>query len=328
TDLTIKEDNLIAATQGRSFWILDDLNQLRQLMKPQAKTFSAFTVSDFYRVTGGSYKSLTEGTNYAGGLNLFYSLPDTLGKKDSISIFISDLKGDTAVFYSSKHKEDAYKLSPKKEINTFNWNLNYRSAKRFDGMMFWGGDLTGPRAIPGIYHLDITLNDSTIHQSFTIKKDPRSSATAEDYQMYFDFAQEICDSISAGHQAVIDIRSLRKQIMNYKELIKDDSIKKEIGRIDSIMTKIEEAIYQTKLKSGQDMLNYPVRLTNKLAYLKSLLDAGEYRPTQQEYDVKAELEALLYKQLEAFEQVKTEMIPRLNKMIRDKGLETIIIKGK
>ena len=328
TDLTIKEDNLIAATQGRSFWILDDLNQLRQLMKPQAKTFSAFTVSDFYRVTGGSYKSLTEGTNYAGGLNLFYSLPDTLGKKDSISIFISDLKGDTAVFYSSKHKEDAYKLSPKKEINTFNWNLNYRSAKRFDGMMFWGGDLTGPRAIPGIYHLDITLNDSTIHQSFTIKKDPRSSATAEDYQMYFDFAQEICDTISAGHQAVIDIRSLRKQMMNYKELIKDDSIKKEIGRIDSIMTKIEEAIYQTKLKSGQDMLNYPVRLTNKLAYLKSLLDAGEYRPTQQEYDVKAELEALLYKQLEAFEQVKTEMIPRLNKMIRDKGLETIIIKGK
>jgi hypothetical protein len=109
TDLTIKEDNLIAATQGRSFWILDDLNQLRQMMKPQAKTFNAFTVSDFYRVTGGSYKSLTEGTNYTGGLKLFYFLPDTLGKKDSISIFISDVKGDTAVFYSSKHKEDAYK---------------------------------------------------------------------------------------------------------------------------------------------------------------------------------------------------------------------------
>jgi hypothetical protein len=108
--------------------------------------------------------------------------------------------------------------------------------------------------------------------------------------MYFDFAQEIVDTISAAHDAIIDIRSLRKQMMNYKELIKDDSIKKEIGRIDSIMTKIEETLYQTKLRSGQDMLNYPVRLTNKLAYLKGLLDQGEYRPTQQEYDVKAELE--------------------------------------
>jgi hypothetical protein len=270
---------------------------------------------------------LTEGTNYAGGLKLYYFLPDTLGKKDSISIFISDVKGDTAAFYSSKHKEDAFKLSPKKGINTFNWNLNYRPAVRFHDMRLWAGDLTGPRAIPGTYHLDITLNDSTLHQSFTIKKDPRSPATDQDYQLYFDFAQDICDTISAGHQAIIDIRSLRKQMMSYKELIEDDSIKKEIGRIDSVMTKIEEALYQTKLKSGQDMLNYPVRLTNKLAYLKALLDSGDYKPTQQEYDVKAELEVLLYKQLEAFEQVKTVMIPGLNKMIRDKQLDAIIIKG-
>jgi hypothetical protein len=233
-----------------------------------------------------SYKSPTEGTNYAGGLKLFYFLPDTLGKKDSISIFISDVKGDTAVFFSSKSKENEFKLSPVKGINTFNWNLGYRPAKRVDGVMMWAGDVSGPRAIPGQYNMDVTLNDSTIHQTFTIRKDPRSSATDEDYRLYFDFVQEICDTLSAAHETIIEIRALRQQMMNYKDLIKDDSIKKEIGKIDSIMTKVEEALYQTKLQSGQDMLNYPVRLNNKLAYLKAILDSGEYRPTQQQYEVR------------------------------------------
>lgn len=326
TDLTIKEDNLIAATQGRSFWILDELNQLRQLRNAKLKSFSVFNVSDFYRLTGASYKSQTEGTNYAGGLKMFYFLPDTLGKKDSISIFISDIKGDTAAFYSSKSKVNEFKLSPVKGINNFNWNLYYRPAKRVDGIMMWAGDESGPRAIPGKYNLDITMNDSTVHQTFTLKKDPRSSATDEDYRLYFDFTQEICDTMSAAHEAIVDIRDLRKQLMNYKELIKDDSIRKEIGKIDSIMTKVEEALYQTKLQSGQDMLNFPVRLNNKLAYLKTILDAGEDRPTQQQYEVRAVLESQLADQLAIFEKVKKEKIPALNKMIRDKGLEVIIVK--
>jgi len=292
------------------------------------KTFSAYEVSDFNRLTGASYKSQTEGTNYAGGLKLYYFLPDTLGKKDSVSIFISDVKGDTAVFYSSKSKENEFKLTPVKGINTFNWNLHYRPAKRVDGILMWAGDVSGPSAIPGQYNLDITLNDSTIHQTFTIKKDPRSSATDEDYRLYFDFVQEIRDTLSATHKAIIDIRDLRKQMTNYKDLIKDDTIKKEIGKIDSIMTKVEEALYQTKLKSGQDMLNYPVRLNNKLAYLKDMLDSGEYRPTQQQYEVKAQLESQVATQLATFRKVKMEMIPALNKMIRDRGLEVIIIKSE
>ena len=172
------------------------------------------------------------------------------------------------------------------------------------------------------------MNDSTIHQTFTIKKDPRSSATDEDYRLYFDFVQEIRDTLSATHKAIIDIRDLRKQMTNYKDLIKDDTIKKEIGKIDSIMTKVEEALYQTKLKSGQDMLNYPVRLNNKLAYLKDMLDSGEYRPTQQQYEVKAQLESQVATQLATFRKVKMEMIPALNKMIRDRGLEVIIIKSE
>jgi len=327
TDLTIKEDNLIAATQGRSFWILDDLSQLRQIQHAYTKTFAVFDTPDFYRMTGASYKSQTEGTNYQGGFKVYYFLPDTLSKKDSISILISDMNGDTAIYSSSKHKEDAYTLSPKKGMNTFHWGLNYKSAKRFDGLIFWAGSLGGPRAIPGIYHLEVRMNDTLVQKTFTIKKDPRSDATEEDYKRYFDFAKEIRDTISAAHQVIIDIRDLRKQLTNYKELIKDDTIKKEISKIDSLMTKVEEALYQTKIRSGQDPLNFPVRLTNKLAYLNALLDSGENRPTQQEYDVKSELETQLSKQLEEFEKVKMEMIPGLNKMIREKHLDTIVIKS-
>ncbi len=329
TDLTIKNNNLIAATEGRSFWILDDLTQVRQLKQSTTKEFNLYQPEDTYRMTGYSGKSLHEGTNYAGGLNAYYFLPDSLKKSDTIAITIFNSAGDSIVSFSTspKEKNKDNKITPKKGMNKFNWNLQYKPATGFEGMILWGGGLSGPRAVPGNYAVEINYNHKLVRKSFGVIQDPRSKATADDYKLYNEFATEVRDKITEANKAIISIRDIRQQLMNYKERVpKDDTLKKEITKIDSVITKIEEALYQTKNKSGQDPLNFPVRLTDKLSYLNSILGNGEYPPTEQAYAVRKELEALIEAELDKFDKVKTEMLPRFNQMVRDKSIDAIIVK--
>lgn len=329
TDLTIKNNNLIAATQGRSFWIIDDLVQVRQLMNAPKAKYQLFQPADTYRMTGASYKSEETGTNYAGGLMAFYNLPADIKKEDTLSITVFEMNGDTIVKYSTDHKEKAYQLSPKKGINKFNWNLRYSPAKRFDGMVMWAAEMGGPMAIPGEYRIELNYNDTILKKNFTILKDPRSSATPADYIQYHDFASEVRDKITEAHEAIIDIRDMRSQLNNYKERVKEDTVLvREIKKIDSLLTDVEQTLYQTKNRSSQDPLNYPVRLTNKLAYLNSILGNGEFPPTDQAFEVRKEIEALIDAELEKYEKIKTEMIPVFNQMVKDKNIDAIILKKK
>ncbi len=329
TDLTIKNNNLIAATQGRSFWIIDDLVQVRQLMNAPKAKYQLFQPADTYRMTGASYKSEETGTNYAGGLMAFYNLPADIKKEDTLSITVFEMNGDTIVKYSTDHKEKAYQLSPKKGINKFNWNLRYSPAKRFDGMVMWAAEMGGPMAIPGEYRIELNYNDTILKKNFTILKDPRSSATPADYIQYHDFASEVRDKITEAHEAIIDIRDMRSQLNNYKERVKEDTVLvREIKKIDSLLTDVEQTLYQTKNRSSQDPLNYPVRLTNKLAYLNSILGKGEFPPTDQAFEVRKEIEALIDAELEKYEKIKTEMIPVFNQIVKDKNIDAIILKKK
>lgn len=327
TDLTIKNNNLIAATQGRSFWIFDELHQLRQIKNMDPRQFHLFAPADCDRMTGASYSSLEAGTNYSGGLMAFYNLPHALEKGDTLTITLFDGQGDTIVTYGSGVKENAYQISPKKGINVFNWNLRYPPAKRFDGMILWGGRLSGPKAIPGQYTVTFNLNDTLQSATFQVLKDPRSKATTEDYQKYFDFCTTVRDKLTEAHKAIIDMRDIRSQLMSYKERIKGDStLIKEITHIDSVMTAVEKELYQTQNKSGQDPLNFPVRLTNKLAYLNGIIGDGEFPPTDQAYEVRAEITSLIDQQLETYKAVRSIMIPKLNQMIRDKNIDAIFLK--
>lgn len=326
TDLTIKNDNLIAATQGRSFWILDDLKQLRQIQTEVPKSFTVFKPSTVSRLTGGSSKNLKAGTNYRGGLDVYYFLPDTLNKKDTLTVTIFNSKGDTITDYSSVHKEKNYVLKPKKGMNRFNWNLYAKPAKRFDGMVIWGGDGAGPKSIPGEYRVELRLNDQVYKHPFIITKDPRSTATAEDYAEYDTFVSALRDKITEAHEAIIEIRDIRTQLNNYKSRLENEELKKEISKIDSTMTSIEEAIYQTKNQSNQDPLNFPIRLTDKLSYVGNIVGNGDFPPTEQAYGVRDELMGLIDKELARFAVVKNEMIPSFNKLVREKNIDAIILK--
>lgn len=330
TDLALKNNNLIAATQGRSLWIIDDLTMIHQSMaKKTAEDVVLFKPMDSYRIGGRQVKdSKTEGTNHPGGVMTHFYIPKLDEKKDTVSLTYLTMKGDTIRTYSSFAKEDRDKLKVKTGGNVFTWRMDYPGAKKFDGMILWWGSLNGPTAKTGDYKVVLNINGKTQEQPFKIVQSPVSEGSESDINKQFDFIKSVNDKVSEAHQAIIDIRSMKVQVKSYTDKISDKDIKSYAEKMDSIASEVEKNLYQTKNKSGQDPLNFPIRLTNKLAHLNSLMNMGinDFPPTTSMYQVRDELTGMIDSELKKWVEVKSIMLAELNKMIKQKALDVIILK--
>ena len=331
TDLAIKNDNLIAATQGRSLWIIDDLTVLHQL-SDEVKSDAAFLFQpmDSYRMEGFQRKNLkTEGTNHPGGVNVFFYLPEFDSSKTSISIAFLEKDGDLIREFSTKSEKKREKLTVKPGCNSFNWNMRYPDAESFKGMILWWASLNGPRAVPDAYKVRLTVDSNSLEQTFKIVKDPRSEVSMEDIQQQFDFAIEVRDKLTEAHKAIEEIRTLRSRAKSLtKSLDEDDQKLKPLielsAEMDSIMTAVEEALYQTKNRARQDPLNFPIRLTNKLGHLNSLM-RGDYPPTTQAIQVKEELTKEIDNWLSKYYEVRDQKLPQFNKLIRELEVDVLTV---
>ncbi len=333
TDLTIKNDNLIAATQGRSFWLIDDLTPLHQLSEAMASNdFNLFKPMPSYRMGPGfsfGRASKTEGKNHPGGVMIHYYLKDTAKAQASLEILESS--GKLIKKYSTKPdkkaKEEQLKIKP--GGNRFVWNMRYPDAEGFDGLIMWAGSLRGPVAVPGVYKTKLTLNGKSQEADFEILKDPRSSGTVADIKEQFDFLIGLRNKLSETNLAVKKIRTTRDQINRVTEPMKGKDDMKEITDIaKSIlddMKKIEEALYQTRNKSGQDPLNYPVRLNNKLAALAGEADGSDYKPTTQVKAVQQEIAGKIDEQLQQLNKIFSDKIPKLNDLVKQKQVNPVSI---
>jgi photosystem II stability/assembly factor-like uncharacterized protein len=330
TDLALKDNNLIVATQGRSLWIMDDLSILHQIMKKNSPSEAIlFKPADAYRMGGFQRKNLkTEGINHPGGVSTFYYLPSYDDKKDTVSLTYMTLSGDTCRTFSTISKVDRDKLKVSKGANKHIWNLDYPPAKQFDGMILWWGSLQGAIAKTGDYTVSLMVNGVKQEQKFAVKLRPNAEGSKDDIEKQFEFIKSVNAKVSDAHQAIIDIRSLKTQIKAYTDKITDKDIKEYASKMDSIATDVEKNLYQTKNKSGQDPLNYPIKLTNKLAHLNSLMNMGvhDFPPTNAMLMVRDELFHLIDNELIKWKDVKTNMVSTLNKMIKNKDLDVIIIK--
>ena len=329
TDLTIKNNNLIAATQGRGFWIIDDLTPLHQL-NDQVEQSSAylFKPMETYRMGGGNGRtSKTAGTNHPGGVLTYFFLKDTAAV-DTVSLSYKEANGTVIKTFSNypDKKKDEEKLEFKQGMNMFNWDMIYPDAKTFDGMILWWSNTSGPTAVPGEYTIDLTVNGETSTQYFTLIKDPRSSASQEDLQKQFDFLIEVRDKLTETHEAITNIRKAKSKINDvtksldaeeYKEL--KDKAKDVVKR----MSDIEKALYQTKNESRQDPLNFPVRLNNKLGHLAALTSYGDNAPTEQSYAFKDEVIANIDAQLSELYKIFNEEITEINQLIIDNKIQLI-----
>ncbi len=334
TDLTLKNDNLIAATQGRSFWLIDDLTPLHQLDEAIAKSdVHLFKPMPSYRMNGGQGgrrgESKTEGKNHPNGVMIHYYLKDTAKTKATLEIL--ETNGTLIKKFSTKPdkklKEEEMKIKP--GMNRHIWNMRYADAEGFDGLIMWGASLTGPKAVPGIYKAKLTVNDQSQETEFEIVKDPRTSGTLADIKAQFDFAIAVRDKLSETNKAVKNIRAVREQINRVTDPMKDKKDMKEVvdmGKsINEEMKKIEEALYQTKNKSGQDPLNYPIRLNNKLGALANEVDGSDYHPTEQVKAVNKEITDKIDGQLNNLRQIMKDRLPKFNELVKQKQVSAVTV---
>ncbi len=318
TDLTIKDNSLIVATQGRSIWILDDLTVMHQLSASidQEKLYKP---KDAYRIPGaGGRESLTAGTNLPNGVIVHYFLPNYDEEKDNVSLSFHSKDGALIKEFSNKSKENLLKV--KKGGNSFVWDMKYTGAKRIENMVLWAADFSGAKAVPDNYKVKLSFNGSELSQNFMILKNPNSEGTIDEIRSQFKFVNEINEIVDKAHKAIINIRKIKKDLKKFQTDFADNELAKElIEKSESIyksIDKVENELYQTKNQSNQDPLNYGVKLTNNLGNLNSGFRGGDFGPTAQDIEVKDELVEKVNTQLTEYNSIMSNDIPNFNESFK------------
>ena len=322
TDLTIKDNSLIVATQGRSVWMLDDLTVIHQL-SASINEEKLYKPKNSYRIPGaGGRKSLTAGTNLPNGVIVHYFLP-AFDKEDEVKLSFHLEDGSLIKEFSNKSKDNLMKV--KKGGNSFVWNMKYPGAKRLDKMVLWGADFSGAKAVPGDYIVKLKVNDAELTQGFTILKNPTSEGTIDNIKSQFEFVNEINGVVDKAHRAIEKIREIKSDLNKFQSDYADnESANNLIERSKTILEsidKIENELYQTKNQSNQDPLNYGVKLTNNLGNLNSAFRGGDFGPTDQDVLVKDELIDKVNVQLEKYNSIISEDIPNFNSSFKKLELD-------
>ncbi|TBV28204.1 glycosyl hydrolase [Meridianimaribacter sp. CL38] len=330
TDLTIKDNNLIVATQGRSLWIIDDLTVLHQLYGSSSEGNKLFKPKDTYRMSAG-YRtgSKTAGTNHPNGVMTYFDLNKYDKENDEVSLTFFNQKGDTINSFSTKNKKKNT-LEVKEGMNQFVWDMTYDGVEKLDDMILWWASLDGPRAIPGTYKVSLNVNSNVTSQTFNIVADPRAESSQADMQKQFDFITDVNKTMDKAHKSIKKIRNIKEQLTAFETQYKGNDDLKELleaaKKLKEDFTKIEEALYQTQNRSGQDPLNFPIRLTNKLGHLNALVGMGDFAPTDQDVAVKNELTKKINVQLDAFNQLINTEIRAFNTAFNEKQLNYLFVE--
>ncbi len=316
TDLAVKNRHLIAATQGRSFWIIDDLTPLYEIEKTNNKSAYLFNTKPTYLIAAGyGGKSKTQGENHPNGAIINYFLK----KVDTAQIYKLEIKnndGEVIRSFSSKAKDSKNIWKPKAGANRFIWDLRVDGVETIKGMILWYVITDGPYVLPGDY--TVVLNDGKEMQEVPLKvlKDPRSTANEDDLKAQYDFVINGRDKMNEINKTIREIRKVNSSLTGFQSQIEDENLKKEITELIGKADGIEKALYQTKNRSAQDPLNYPIRLNNKYGHVIVLATIGFNRPTKQMYGVKEELEILINTEIQKWEDLKGGL-QTLNKKMRE-----------
>ncbi len=378
TDMVQRDEQLIVATQGRGFWILDDVTPIREFKPELANAKShLFTPPRTYRIPGASSQEPPQkmGPNPPTGVTVQFLLPNAkeetpvklefLGAGNKVlrtfegkvkskpqkpeakasgeerpetkttqTVLTEEEKRDKelAEQEEEKKKEDV-KLEPIPGWNRFSWNLQLEGAKKFDGLILWNeGGLEGPRIVPGKYQVRLTVGEASQTKPFEVVANPLSSASQAELEEQFKFVVESRDKLTQIHEQIEKIRAVRAQLTDLKKRLKsNEKYKPAIDaaeQLDKKMTAIEEALYQTKNKSNQDPLNFPIRLNDKLASVTETAATGDFAPSAQAKTVRAELFKAIDAELQKLKTLWEKDLSELNATLKQLETPAILVEIK
>ena len=324
TDLQVHRGDLVVATQGRSFWIMDDLAILRQLASGQAgsSTHLYEPVDGLRTQLGGFGGSLTP-TSPQPGAKIYYSLSE---KPDSITLEILD-KNDEEV--KTFRQKDGEGLSAKKGLNRFVWDMRYPAPDVVDDAIMSLSYTGGPKAPTGDYRVRLTVDGKSFEQPFIINKDPRwTDISDSDLQAQFDLAIKVRNELTKVNDVIRSIRSAREQLVSVSALaLKADyeaGIQQQADSLVQDLTKLENELIQTKNESGQDPINYPPKLDNQLAYLYTIIFGQDTRPTEGSYERYRDLQAQSKQYYQKFSKLQ-QKIEKFNIHLEEQNVPLIIV---
>jgi photosystem II stability/assembly factor-like uncharacterized protein len=331
--IQIRNDDLVIATHGRSFYLMSNIGVLRQIgPETTNEPVVVFDPSDAVR-------------SVSAGLAIDYYLKDA---SDKATIEILDAKGKSIVTFTGTPKPAGAaggrgaaaeaadeeegggrggppaRVGVQKGMNRFTWDMRYPSARDFPGMILWAGSTRGPIAPPGRYQVRLTANGVTKTQDFLIGRNTHVPGISDaDLMAQFTLAKQINDKVSAANEAVIRIRTLKDQIGERAEKASDQAIKTSAQSLTEKLTSVEGQIYQYRNRSSQDPLNYPIRLNNKLAALQGVVEGGDARPTDQAIAVFKDLSARLDKELARLDALVKTDLAALNTQLTAQSLPPV-----
>ena len=343
-----REKDLVVATHGRSFWVLDDLPMLYQLGSATTtmESVKLYQPKDTYRLPGGGgFRGgggrAAVGSNPASGAVVYYSLKDK--PKGEATLAFLDPQGKLVRQFSSKaeEKKEVVAASAEEEefvprgggstrvpveagMNKFVWDMRYPDATKFPGLIMWAGTVRGPAIVPGKYTVKLTVDGATQSQTFMVAKDPRIATTQQEFLSQLELELQIRDKLSRTNQAVLDIRDVRKQIEELAGRTKQPLIIDRAKTLAKDLTVVEEALYQTKNKANEDPLNFPIRLNNKIAGVLAALEMSDSPPTSQQQQVYEDLSTGINAQLKRLDEIMHRDVPEFNKLVRDQNIPAII----
>jgi photosystem II stability/assembly factor-like uncharacterized protein len=323
----VKGDDLLIATHGRSFYVLDNINVLRQIDRTTTnEPLVLFKPGDAMR-------------SVSRGVAIDYYLKTAA---DKVTIDILDADGTLirsftgapapaggAVAAPPPPPEDGFRPPPpqvptKQGLNRFVWDARYPDAADFAGLIMWAGSVRGPAAPPGAYAVRVTAAGATKTQPFAIVRNPKIAATDADLRAQFALANQINAKVSAANNAVIQIRDLKAQIAERLPKVDTARMRAAGEAVTAKLTAVEGEIYQYRNRSGQDPLNFPIRLNNKLAALQGIVEFGDNKPTDQSYAVFTDLSSELDRQLAALTVLVNGDLVEFNKGLAREKLAPVI----
>jgi photosystem II stability/assembly factor-like uncharacterized protein len=324
--IEVKGDDVVIATHGRSFYVMNDISVLRQV----TSTTSNEPVVLFR--PAGATRSVSR------GVSIDYFLKTAA---NAITIEILDAGGTVIRKFTGPAPEKSESPPPgegsddggrpptprapgKQGMNRFTWDMRYAGAREFPGLIMWAGSARGPLAPPGKYSARLTASGVTKTEAFAItRNDAVKTITDADLLEQFKLAKQINDRVNAANEAVLRIRNVKDQVNARVTKTNDAAIKAAGDPLVEKLTSIEGEIYQYRNRSNQDPLNYPIRLNNKLAALQGLVETGDFKPTDQSYAVFKELSARLDKQFGQLDTVFSIDLANFNKLLQRKRLEPV-----
>jgi hypothetical protein len=330
-DLIVVDDALAIATHGRSMYVLDHIEPLRQYSEKLMAGTDPILFRPAPAIRGANQPAMIQ-----------YVLRRTA---QSVRIEVLDSKGTLVRSYpDTANSADEGRgggggrgrggaggnAAPGKVagMNTFSWDMRYAPPVSFPGMILWGGSQTGPEAAPGRYTVRLTADERAVTQSFVVKRHPLHEATDADLEAQTVLGLAIRDKVNEANSAVIKIRDLKKQVADRLGKSSDAKLKLLGDSLTAKLSAVEEEIYQVRNQSGQDPLNFPIKLNNRLASIMGVVTRGDTRPTGNAAPIFIDLKTELKVQTDRMQQVLDKDLTALNAELKRLGLEPISVTKK